>query len=192
MPSPVAESRACDTASFVPAVVTQPACRREVCRNAKTELVADLTRVAPVDDWAEERFCAWNPITCVRAYAQKAKTEAWVKDLTGRYWTKKQVRYGLGDAVRHTHMMCELARRYGADFARGLGVAHEEDSGYLVFFRMGAPNNHCCEKDMDLFNNEVGISLAGRPGSCEENVLAALDRLRHSQCPTGTDEYPEE
>lgn len=191
-PPPLTEAPACDAATFVPAAVAQAACRREVCRDGKVELIEDLAGVAPVDDWAEERFCARHPFSCLRAYGLKDKTNAWVKGLAGRYWSKKDIRYGLGDAARHAHLMCVLAERFGAEFARGLGVAHESDSGYLLFARMGAPSNHCCERDMDLFNNEVGISLAGQPGSCEDKVLASLDRLRHSGCPRGTDDYPDE
>jgi hypothetical protein len=89
----------------------------------------------------------------------------------------------LGDAVRHVFIMCRVAERLGGEFARGLGVAHEDDSGYLTFSRIGGPYNPCCEREMDLFNNEVGIALAAEPGVCEDKVFSALERLRHSRCP---------
>jgi hypothetical protein len=75
-----------------------------------------------------------------------------------------------------------LAEQFGADFARGLSSAHEEDSEYLIFFRKAAPGNPCCEKIMDLHNNEIGILLADQPGSCEEKVLASLHLLEYSLC----------
>ncbi len=151
-------------------------------RLAKPDFCEDLTQTAPVDDWAEERFCLWHPIKCYKAHALRKATEQWQNDMAGKYWTAKD-RNGLGDAGRHAHLMCVLAERFGAEFARGLGVAHEEDSEYRIFFRKAAPGNPCCEKVMDLHNNEIGIGLAGKPGSCEERVLSSLHLLRHSLCP---------
>ena len=167
-------------------------CQREVCRDGKVDLAEDLDALAPVDDWAEERFCALRPFSCLQAYRMKKEADRWLKTLEGTHWDKKQVRYGVGDAVRHAYLMCLYAQRFGAEFARGLGIAHEADSGYRMFSRMGEPSNHCCERHMDLYNNEVGISLAGRPGSCEEKVLAASHLLRHSICARQGDQYLEE
>ncbi len=174
-------SDACDAASFV-APRPAAACGTEVCRGGKVSIVEDLTLMSPVDDWAEEKFCLRHPLDCLRAYPLKDKTEQWQKSLMGKYWTKKDIRNGLYDAARHAHLMCVYAERFGADFARGLGIAHEEDSEYLIFSRKGAPSNPCCEKVMDLYNNEIGIMLATRPGSCEDKVLGSLHLLRHSLC----------
>jgi len=190
--TPIAEVRSCVAATFVAAPVVRPVCSREICHGGKVELAADLSGVAPVDDWAEERFCATRPFTCVQAYRMKEESDVLLKSLIGKRWTKEEVRYGLGDAVRHAFVMCRIAERFGADFARGLGVAHEDDSGYLMLFRMGEPSNRCCERDMDLYNNEVGISLSGKPGSCEEKVLASTHLLRHSVCKRGPDIILEE
>lgn len=175
------KSDSCDVAGFTPSRNVYGLCKKEVCQDGKVVWLEDLTQTAPVDDWAEERFCLRHPINCYRAYALKRKTEQWQKGLDGKYWTEK--RNGLGDAARHAHLTCVLAERFGADFARGLSTAHEEDSEYLIFFRKGAPGNPCCEKVMDLHNNEIGILLAGKPGSCEEKVLTSLHLLRHSLCP---------
>ncbi len=174
----------CDEREFVPSPTACLDCKQEICRDGHIVLLEDLTATAPVDDWAEEKFCLRYPFNCYRAYALKQKLERWQKDLVGTYWANEGLHNGLGDAARHAYFMCELTERYGEAFARALGVAHEEDSEYLIFVRMGIPGNPCCEKASDLYNNEIGISLAGHPGSCEEKALRSLHRLRHSQCLT--------
>jgi len=184
------EGRSCTVETFVAAPAY--ACRKEACLDGKVSLVEDLTGVAPVDDWAEERFCALQPLKCLEAYRMKKESDEWLKGLVGQYWPKNQTRYGVGDAVRHVYTMCRFAERFGPEFARGLGIAHEEDSGYLMFSTMGAPSNFGCEREMDLYNNEVGIALAKEPGTCGEKALAAIGRMRHSLCPGKTDDYPDE
>ena len=101
----------------------------------------------------------------------------------GKSWPADEMRYGRADAARHMHMMCLVARELGAEFARSLGAAHEEDSEYLVFLRQASPGNPCCEKVQDLYNNEVGVQLASQPGSCEALVLDSMHLARHSLCP---------
>jgi len=184
-PQRVARTGACDEKTFVPAPNVYGDCRKEVCRDGRIVLAEDLASAAPVDDWAEEKFCLLHPIDCLRAYSLKTKTEEWQKENTGRYWTKDELRNGLGDATRHAYMMCLMTEKFGADFARGVGVAHEEDSEYLIFTRKAAPSNPCCEKVMDLYNNEIGISLAAKPGACEEKVLGSLDQLKYLICRRG-------
>ncbi len=179
------EEGACVESQFAPSRIA--ACTREVCRDGRILVVEDLTQSAPVDDWAEERFCLQHPIKCLIANSLKERTERWQKGLTGKYWSKDDEHNGPADAARHAHLMCTITERLGADFARQLGIAHEEDSAYLLFFRMAAPGNPCCEKVTDLHNNEVGIKLGEMPGSCEEKVLKSLHLLRYSLCSSEDD-----
>jgi len=183
-PARSVRSGPCNERDFVPSQSACLDCKRETCENGQIVAVEDLTQTAPVDDWAEERFCLQHPINCYRAYTLKQKLEQWQKDLIGKYWTDEGLHNGLGDGARHAYLMCELTERYGEAFARALGVAHEEDSEYLIFVQMGIPGNPCCEKASDLYNNKIGISLAGKPGSCEEKTLRSLHLVRHSQCRT--------
>lgn len=178
------QSGSCNESDFVPSLTACLNCKREICQDGKIVLVEDLAPTAPVSDWAEERFCLRHPISCYKAYALKRILEQWQKDLVGKYWANEEIHNGLGDAARHAYLMCELAEQFGVDFARALGVAHEEDSEYLIFVQMGVPGNPCCEKATDLYNNEIGIMLAGKPGSCEEKTLNSLPLLRHSLCAT--------
>jgi uncharacterized membrane protein len=181
-PPPTLRSGACSDADFVPSPYACLACKQEMCIGGKIVTVEDLTPAAPVDDWAEERFCLLHPIDCYRAYTLKQKIERWQKELVGTYWADDGLHNGLGDAARHVYLMCELTERFGAAFARALGTAHEEDSEYLIFVHKGVPSNPCCEKTTDLYNNEIGIALADRPGTCEEKTLHSLHRLQYSLC----------
>lgn len=178
------QSSSCDESDFVPSLTACLECKKEVCKDGTIVLVENLAPTAPVADWAEERFCLRHPINCYKAYALKHNLEQWQKDLVGQYWADEGLHNGLGDSARHAYLMCELTEQFGADFARALGMAHEEDSEYLIFFQQGVPGNPCCEKLTDLYNNEIGITLANKPGSCEEKVLNSFHLLRHSVCAT--------
>jgi len=59
------------------------------------------------------------------------------------------------DAFRHCYWSCCMTQNGGAEAARGIGQAHENKR-----------DNPKCEMNMDLFNNEMGISFAlASPGS---------------------------
>lgn len=57
-------------------------------------------------------------------------------------------RNGLGDAKRHAYWSALNAKSEGEDLAREFGNAHENN-----------PDQPRAERDMDLFNNEVGYSI---------------------------------
>lgn len=183
-PQPTVRTGSCTDADFEPSPAACLACKQEMCIDGRIVTVDDLTALAPVDDWAEERFCLRHPINCYRANALKQDIQEWQKRQVGVYWADDGLHNGLGDAARHVYLLCELTEQFGAPFARALGTAHEEDSEYLIFLQQGVPSNPCCEKLTDLFNNEIGIGLAGQPGTCEAKTLRALPRLRHSNCET--------
>ncbi|HKZ45956.1 MAG TPA: hypothetical protein VJ202_01070 [Thermodesulfobacteriota bacterium] len=173
-------SNTCIYNSFVPQNAAND-CKKEVCINGNIVSIEDLTETAPVYDWAEEKFCLFHPIDCLRAYSFK-KSSQWDQDMTKEYWGRKSLHNGLGDAARHAYLICEMTKRFGAAFTKGLGSVHEEDSSVMFGFGKRGEGNKCCEKIMDLYNNQIGIDLAGEHGSCEENVLSSLHRLRHSLC----------
>lgn len=159
-------------------------CKKEVCINGKIASIEDLTETASVDDWAEEKFCLLHPINCYKAYVIRKKVVKWTEDIADekKYWDRKSLHNGTGDEARHLYAGCLLAEQLGADFARKVLAVHEEDSGYLIFSHKGGTGNPCCEKAMDLYNNEIGISLADKTGTCEEKVLNSLHLARHYSC----------
>lgn len=183
-------SNVCTEDSFAPQNVPND-CKKEVCMNGKIMGIEDLTETSSVDDWAEEKFCLLHPINCYKAYTIK-KTSQWNQNMAdlGKSWERKSLHNGLGDAARHAYLMCIFVEQFGVDFAKGLGVVHEEDSGYLIFSHKGGIGNPCCEKVTDLYNNEIGIMLAGKPGTCEDKVLNSLNLLRYSLCEEEKKESP--
>lgn len=175
-------SGTCIDNTFVPQNIPND-CMKEVCINGKIVRIEDVSQTAPTDDWAEEKFCLRHPFNCYKVYAIK-KASKWDQKIadSGKYWDRKSLHNGLGDAARHAYLTCMFAERFGVDFARELGIAHEKDSGYLVFSHKGGTGNACCEKIMDLVNNEIGIMLANKPGTCEDKTLNSLHLLRYSLC----------
>lgn len=80
---------------------------------------------------------------------------------------KEQVLSGNGngqqlDAFRHTYWMLRLTQEIGAKKARRLGIAHEKGN-YSAFKKNIKEDGEIPDKissEMDLFNNEIGISIA--------------------------------
>ena len=158
-------------------------CRKEICVEGRLTSIEDLTETATVSDWAEEAFCLFHPIDCFAALSVKKHVRQWEQDMTNAgLWDRASLQSGLGDAARHAYLGCGLGEQFGNIFAKGLLDAHEEDSGVMFGFGSGTKGNRCCDKLMDLYNNRIGMELAGQPGNCEDKVLRALQRLRHSIC----------
>lgn len=158
-------------------------CRRELCLDGRLTVVEELTETAAVFDWVEEGFCLMHPIDCFRALSVKDHVRQWEQDKAAAgLWDRASLQSGPGDAARHAYLGCLLTERFSEAFARGLLGAHEEDSSVIFGFGTGVPGNRCCDKVMDLHNNAIGMELAAQPGTCEEKVLQALPRLRHSLC----------
>lgn len=185
-------NESCSTiADWAPPQNAPDDCKKEICINGSLVSVEDLTETTPVYDWTEEKFCLFHPIDCLRAYSIKNREFQWEHDMASKgFWERKSLHNGLGDAARHAYLGCMLTERFSAEFAKGLLGAHEEDSGYLIFSHKGGTGNPCCEKVTDLYNNEIGIMLAGKPGTCEDKVLNSLNLLHYSLCEEEKKESP--
>src|SRR5512133_13427 len=158
-------------------------CLKEVCLEGRLSSIEDLTETAPVSGWAEEAFCLLHPIDCFGALSVKKHVRQWEQNkVNAGLWDRASLQGGLGDAARHAYLVCTLTEQFGATFAKGLMDAHEEDNTVMFGFGTATSGNKCCDKVMDLYNNRIGIELAGQPGSCEKKVLQSLPRLRHSLC----------
>lgn len=158
-------------------------CRKEICRDGRRISSEELTETAPVSDWAEEAFCFFHPIDCFSALSVKKHVRQWEQEkASAGFWDLASLQGGLGDAARHAYLGCILTEKFSDTFAKGLLDAHEEDSSVMFGFGAGTGGNKCCNKNMDLHNNRIGTELAGQPGNCENKVMQALPRLRHSLC----------
>jgi hypothetical protein len=157
-------------------------CKKEICQGGDIVSVEDTTEKAPVNDWAEEKFCALHPIACGYTLAVLVgQSFQWIDEMLEKYpkkFPEGSEHNGIADAARHAYWMCLTAEQFGVEFAEGLGNAHEEDSSYMPYYGDGGSYNPCDEKLMDLYNNEMGRHLAGEAGTCEEKVLNSVDQLR--------------
>jgi len=71
---------------------------------------------------------------------------------------------GQVDAFRHAYWMARLHQEIGKCAARSLGKAHERDN-FRTFKKFQLENNNPPDKasrEMDLFNNKVGLSFSKR------------------------------
>ncbi|WP_124247487.1 hypothetical protein [Gordonia sp. X0973] len=98
---------------------------------------------------------------------ERAENEAWAQfphdvDPHNR---KNLVDSGYSDAFRHTYWNALMTRRFGADFAKAYGTAHE-----------GLGGNAPAREAMDLYNNEVGRKIAMENPNASPEELATKVR----------------
>jgi len=93
-----------------------------------------------------------------------AKTDLLDKDIAG----------GQVDAFRHAYWMARLRQEIGKRAAISLGRAHEKDN-YITYKKHETENGIVpdkASKEMDLFNNNVGLSFTQKGNSDSKNGLA--------------------
>ena len=94
-----------------------------------------------------------------------AKTDLLDKDIAG----------GQVDAFRHAYWMARLQQEIGKRAAVSLGKAHERDN-YRTFKKKQTENGILpdkASKEMDLFNNRVGLRYS------EKGILTTKNELTH-------------
>ncbi|MBK5209127.1 MAG: hypothetical protein JJE44_06445 [Flavobacteriaceae bacterium] len=92
-----------------------------------------------------------------------AKTDLLDKDIAG----------GQVDAFRHAYWMARLRQEIGKRAAISLGRAHEKDN-YITYKKHETENGIVpdkASKEMDLFNNNVGLSFTQKGISDSKNGL---------------------
>lgn len=133
-----------------------------------------LTRVDPMglqSIGAKEAACilfetagGWAGLNAAREAKNRALREA------RKRYPGRGLHNGEGDAWRHCYWMCLMARNgwVGPDNARSIGRCHENAGD-----RNGQPPG---ERDMDLHNNDVGISIgSAKPKPSREGCATGCD-----------------
>ncbi len=80
---------------------------------------------------------------------------------------------GQVDAFRHAFWMALLQQEIGKNASRTLGKAHEKEN-YQTYKERKLEDGVVPDKissEMDLFNNEIGLSLSEKGGKLTKNVL---------------------
>ena len=126
---------------------------------------------------ADTLVCIFNPVDCADVRR--------CRDLALQATLQEFGRQGnndAADAFRHCYWSCCMTQRIGAKSAKRHGDAHEE-----------FPSNLQCEKDMDLYNNGVGRSVAqaNPTGDCRTMCKGAPTQNQPTGActPCGTYDY---
>lgn len=133
-----------------------------------------MTRVDPMG----LQGIGWKEASCILLHiAGRGAGLNAAREAMNRALREAQERYpgsglhnGEGDAWRHCYWMCLMARNFwvGPDKARSIGRCHENAGD-----RNGQPAG---ERDMDLHNNDVGISVgSARPKPSREGCATGCD-----------------
>jgi hypothetical protein len=106
---------------------------------------------------------AWSmvtdPFTISRDVGQQAVKEyGWKERLSGK-----------GDAFRHLVGTAMLAQKHGAPYAQFVTSLHENP--YIPF--IGAVGHSKEDRDMDLYNNQLGLELATQAANYDDLVRLA-------------------
>lgn len=116
------------------------------------------------DGWSEEAVALMNPLDALMVL--QARDEAFA--MTAQMFPDQGAHNNDADAFRHAYWNYRMTQSIGGSEAKKFGDAHERDSG-----------NEQGETLMDLYNNDVGRTLAqdpeneGRPP--EEVILEAIE-----------------
>ena len=107
---------------------------------------------------SEKAYLLRHPdhVSAIEVAADKALAEA------QRRFRGPGLHNGDGDAFRHCYRSALLARDIGAGGARAFTTAHE-----------GHSSNPAGEREMDLWNNAVGISIGSGAKAASDATLAA-------------------
>ncbi len=80
---------------------------------------------------------------------------------------------GQVDAFRHSYWMARLHQEIGKNAARSLGKRHEKEN-YLMYKKRRLEEGILpdeCSKKMDLFNNEIGLTLTNKKDNTTKKAL---------------------
>jgi hypothetical protein len=131
-----------------------------------------LAHVAEASDYdygatgAEKSWCKWPSRwkLCERVMHELAD-DALGKAREIERNTDRSVHNGSADAFRHCYWSGRMNEEFGYDTAKGFGDRHEQNDAQPV-----------AERDMDLFNNEKGRSLALDGGSIYDDCYGAMEQ----------------
>lgn len=133
-----------------------------------------------------EKFWALqHPFKTARAYRITSHVRAEVDSLIASGTLDTLRHGGKTDAFRHAYWMALLSNTIGEKSARKLGKAHEKGN-YLAFKKNKTEDGFIQDEtatEMDLHNNEVGISVALKNPNVDNGRMKTLvlEEIRNGQ-----------
>lgn len=111
---------------------------------------------------AEKLWVVFHPFSAAKAYKISTEVEGLSKEMANSKKLDSDMAGGKIDAFRHAYWMALLSKHLGDNKARWLGKAHEKTNRKQFekgeFEEGFVPDKISME--MDLHNNEIGISIA--------------------------------
>lgn len=125
---------------------------------------------------AEDTFTPYAIVQAYREGTNISDSNSIIKEAAKRYPSGS----GIGDeadAWRHLVWTAEMTRKYGPKFAELVGKWHEIPMPF-GFGGTAALTQTKEEKEMDLYNNAIGIDIGKKAKSLEEIKQMATDAIK--------------
>lgn len=115
----------------------------------------------------------FHPFKAEKAFQVSKETNRVADSIANSHLLDGDKAGGQVDAFRHAYWMARLHQEIGKSAAESLGKAHEREN-YLTFKKGGLEDGILPDKissDMDLWNNQVGLSLVSRGSKVSKTGL---------------------
>lgn len=136
-------------------------------------------KLSPPKKW----WVIWHPLKAKKALTVSKEANKVADSIKDSPLLDKDGSGGQADAFRHAYWMARLRQEIGENAARSLGKAHEKEN-YLTFKENKLEDGVVpgqISSEMDLFNNEVGLSLTlKRSKTSKQGLIYRIINLIHT------------
>ncbi|WP_299105599.1 hypothetical protein [uncultured Tenacibaculum sp.] len=136
-------------------------------------------KLSPPKQW----WVIWHPLKAKKALAISKEANKVADSIKRSPLLDKDGSGGQVDAFRHAYWMARLRQEIGENAARSLGKAHEKEN-YLTFKENKLEDGVVPDQissEMDLFNNEVGLSLTKKGSKTpKQGLIYRIINLIHT------------
>ncbi|CAL2102313.1 conserved exported protein of unknown function [Tenacibaculum sp. 190130A14a] len=128
-----------------------------------------FTKLSSPKKW----WVIWHPFKAQKALAISKEANYVTDSIKTSPLLDGDIAGGQVDAFRHAYWMARLHQEIGENAARSLGKAHEKEN-YQTYKKRKLEDGEVPDKiasTMDLFNNEVGLSLTSKGSNLTKDGL---------------------
>lgn len=135
---------------------------------SQSDLKSFFKLSTPIKTWV-----IFHPFKAKKSYAVSLETNKVADSIAKTNALDKDIAGGQVDAFRHAYWMVRLKQEIGESAARSLGKAHEKEN-YITFKKNKKEDGVVPDKissEMDLFNNDVGLTLISKKSKLSRKVI---------------------
>lgn len=135
---------------------------------SQSDLKSFFKLSTPIKTWV-----IFHPFKAKKSYAVSLETNKVADSIAKTNVLDKDIAGGQVDAFRHAYWMMRLKQEIGESAARSLGKAHEKEN-YITFKKNKKEDGVVPDKissEMDLFNNDVGLTLISKKSKLSRKVI---------------------